>query len=148
MIFHCFSTFETQETRPRFLGSPEIIFQLNFENLMFNYSNESIRPSYRSVISSFILGHWISSHLSHQISKVGTAECAERSAAPRCGVLDHPQGSVSSTSCLPLQAFPSLQFFASISVFIFLHRFWLSWKSSFPLLYPPHGLRFPTGQSA
>ena len=63
-----------------------------------------------------------------------------------CGVLDHPQGSVSST-CLRLQAFPSLQFFASISGFNFLHRFWLSWKSSFPLLYPPHGLRFPTGQS-
>ena len=77
----------------------------------------------------------------------GPAECAKRSAAPVCGVLDHPQGSVSSTSCLPLQAFPSLQFFASISVFNFLHRFWLSWKSSFPLLSPPHGLRFPPGQS-
>ena len=82
-----------------------------------------------------------------QGSDLGTAECAERSAAPRCGVLDHPRGSVSSTSCLHLQAFHSLQFFASVSVFNFLHRFWLSWKSSVPLLYPPHGLRIPPGQS-
>ena len=83
-----------------------------------------------------------------QGSDLGTAECAERSAAPRCGVLDHPQGSVSSTSCLHLQASHSLQFFASVSVFNILHRFWLFWKSSFPLLYPPHGLRIPPGQSA
>ena len=82
-----------------------------------------------------------------QGSDLGTAECAERSAAPRCGVLDHPQSSVSSTSCLHLQAFPSLQFFASIIVSNFLHRFWLSWKSSFPLHYPPHGLRIPPGPS-
>ena len=38
---------------------------------------------------------------------------------PWYGVLDHPQGSVSSTSCLHLQAFPSLQSFASISLFNF-----------------------------
>ena len=82
-----------------------------------------------------------------QGSDLGTAECAERSAAPVCGVLDHPQGSVSSSSCLHLQAFHSLQFFASITVFNFLHRFWLSWECSFPLLYPPHGLRIPPYKS-
>ena len=78
-----------------------------------------------------------------RVSSRGRRKSRKQSAAPVCGVLDHPQGSVSSTSCLPLQAFPSLQFFASISVFNFLHRFWLSWKPSFPLLYPPHGLRIP-----
>ena len=83
-----------------------------------------------------------------RFSSRGRRKSRKQSAAPVCGVLDHPQGSVSSTSCLPLQAFPSLQFFASISVFIFLHCFWLSWKSSFPLLYPPHGLRIPPGPSA
>ena len=63
-----------------------------------------------------------------QGSDLGTAECAERSAAPRCGVLDvRSDGTckfffVSSSSCLHLQAFmPStfcfnlcLQFFALI----------------------------------
>ena len=61
-----------------------------------------------------------------QGSDLGTAECAERSAAPRCGVLDvRSEGTcqfffLSSSSCLHLQAFmPStlcfnfcLQFFA------------------------------------
>ena len=102
----------------------------------------------RKLTFSFILGLWTSSHLSNQSSNMGNAECAERSAAPWCGVLDHPQGSVSSTSCLHLQAFHSLQSFASNSVFIFLHRFWLSWKSSFPLHYPPHGLRIPPCKSS
>ena len=115
---------------------------------MLDFSNGSTKTSHSSILYSLTFGLWVSSHLSNQSAKVGTAECAERSAAPWCGVLDHPQGSVSSTSCLHLQAFPSLQLFASISVINVLHRFWLSWKSSFPLHYPPHGLRIPPYKSA
>ena len=115
---------------------------------MLDFSNENIKTSHSGDLSSLTFGLWISSHLNNQSAKVGTAECAERSAAPRCGVLDHPQGSVSSTSCLHLQAFHSLQFFASISGFNFLHRFCLAWKSSFPLHYPPHGLRIPPCKSS
>ena len=67
-----------------------------------------------------------------QGSDLGTAECAERSAAPRCGVLDvRSEGTcqfffLSSSSCLHLQAFmPStfcfnfcLQFFALFLAFL------------------------------
>ena len=94
--------------------------------LMLDFSNESIKTSPSSVLSSLTFGLWVSSHLSNQSAKVGTAECAERSAAPRCSVLDSRSDGtcqfffVSSSSCLHLQAFmPStfcfnfcLQFFA------------------------------------
>ena len=109
---------------------------------MLDFSNESTKTSHSSVFSSLTFGLWVSSHLSNQSAKVGTAECAERSAAPRCGVLDHPQGSVSSTSCLPLQAFPSLQIFASVSVINFLHRFWLFWRIFFPSYILPTACAF------
>ena len=114
---------------------------------MLDFSNESIKTSPSSVLSSLTFGLWVSSHLSNQSAKVVRRNARSDPPPTWCGVLDHPQGSVSSTSCLHLQGFPSLQFFASISGFNFLHRFWLSWKSFFPLLYPPHGLRIPPCKS-
>ena len=45
---------------------------------MLDFSNESIKTSHSGVLSSLILGLWISSHLNNQSAKVGTAECAER----------------------------------------------------------------------
>ena len=67
---------------------------------MFGFSDESTKTSHSSVLSSCILGLWTSSHLSNQISKMVTAECAERSAAPVCGVLDHLQELARSSSSL------------------------------------------------
>ena len=57
----------------------------------------------------------------------------------------------SSSSSLQLLVFifkPScLQSFPSITVFNFLHCFWLSWKSFSPLHILPIGLRIPPGKS-
>ena len=78
MIFDGFLTSETHTKRVCFLRSPKIIFYLKLANLMLDFSNESIKTSHSSVLSSLTFGLWVSSHLSNQSAKVGTAECAER----------------------------------------------------------------------
>ena len=110
---------------------------------MLDCSNESIKTSPSSVLSSLTFGLWVSSHLSNQSAKVGTAECAERSAAPRCGVLDlRSEGTcqfffVSSSSCLHLQAFMPSTFCFNFCLQLFA-LFLAVLEVFFPSLYPPH----------
>ena len=125
MIFNTFSKFfsmsETHENHNVSLDRPRLSFSSTWRIRCSMFAIKA--PKLVKVVS---FPHSSSNHLSNQSSKVGTAECAERSAAPRCGVLDlRSEGTcqfffVSSSSCLHLQAFmPStfcfnffLQFFA------------------------------------
>ena len=78
-----------------------------------------------------------------QGSDLGTAECAELSAAPRCGVLDvHSEGTcqfffVSSSSCLHLQAFMPSTFCFNFCLQIFA-LFLAFFQGFFSPPDPPH----------
>ena len=91
---------------------------------------------------------WFYGRLVFSTRPGGMREAIRRPSGRRAG---RAQELASSSSFLQLLVFifkPScLQSFPSISVFNFLHCFWLSWKSFSPLHILPIGLRIPPGKS-